>query len=124
MEDIQLASTHRLSARTTHSVELPNGPFITIVPHPSDIETCAKVIPLSASAAPDDTADSRSDKFHNNTNRIAALADATRPWAPWQTLSDFEYTESAVKGLLSEDVIKAQLRVINFLLAKSGPTGS
>ena len=30
-------------------------------------------------------------------------------WAPFRTLADFEYTETAVKGLLSEDLVNRQL---------------
>lgn len=33
----------------------------------------------------------------------------SRPWAPFRTLADFEYTETAVKGLLSKDLVDKQL---------------
>ncbi|KAJ3488350.1 hypothetical protein NLJ89_g11626 [Agrocybe chaxingu] len=35
------------------------------------------------------------------------------PWAPFCTLSDFEYTETAVTGLLSKKVVSKQLKGIN-----------
>ena len=37
----------------------------------------------------------------------------SRPWAPFNTLADFEYTETAVKGLLSEDLVNRQLAGFN-----------
>jgi hypothetical protein len=33
-----------------------------------------------------------------------------RPWAPFRTLPDFEYAESAVTGALSKDTVNLQLR--------------
>ena len=33
----------------------------------------------------------------------------SRPWAPFRSLADFEYTETAVKGLLSKDLVDKQL---------------
>lgn len=37
----------------------------------------------------------------------------SRPWAPFRTLADFEYTETAVKGLLSEELVNKQLAGFN-----------
>lgn len=37
----------------------------------------------------------------------------SRPWAPFKTLADFEYTETAVKGLLSKDLVNKQLAGFN-----------
>jgi len=36
----------------------------------------------------------------------------SRPWAPFRTLGDFEYTETAVIGQLSEDLVNRQLNGI------------
>jgi hypothetical protein len=36
-------------------------------------------------------------------------APENRPWAPFRTRTDFEYTETAVKGLLSKDLVDKQL---------------
>jgi hypothetical protein len=41
------------------------------------------------------------------------LAPESRPWAPFRTLADFEYTETAVKGLLSKDLVDKQLAGFN-----------
>jgi hypothetical protein len=40
-------------------------------------------------------------------------APQSRPWAPFRTLADFEYTETAVTGLLSEEVVNKQLAGFN-----------
>ncbi|KAK7020981.1 hypothetical protein R3P38DRAFT_3397478 [Favolaschia claudopus] len=42
--------------------------------------------------------------------RLENTLDAGRPWAPWNSLADFGYTESAVKGVLSKDIIDMQLK--------------
>jgi hypothetical protein len=36
-----------------------------------------------------------------------------RPWAPFKNLADFEYTETAVGGLLSKALVDKQLAGIN-----------
>jgi hypothetical protein len=33
----------------------------------------------------------------------------SRPWAPFRTRADFEYTETAIEGLLSENLVNKQL---------------
>ena len=40
-------------------------------------------------------------------------APESRPWAPFRTLADFEYTETAVKGLLSKNLVDKQLAGFN-----------
>ncbi|KAF8182254.1 hypothetical protein K438DRAFT_1975779 [Mycena galopus ATCC 62051] len=42
--------------------------------------------------------------------RIDNLLDAARPFAPWKTLSDFEYAESAVQGGLAPKFVDNQLK--------------
>jgi hypothetical protein len=36
-----------------------------------------------------------------------------QPWAPFETLADFEYTETAVQGLLSKKLVNKQLAGFN-----------
>ena len=36
-----------------------------------------------------------------------------RPWAPFQNLADFEYTETAVLGLLPKWIVNKQLAGLN-----------
>ena len=38
---------------------------------------------------------------------------AERPWAPFSSLADFEYTETAVNGLLSKKTVDKQLSGFN-----------
>ena len=53
------------------------------------------------------------DVFMNRTN-------AERPWAPFLTLADFEYTETAVNGLLSKKTVDKQLSGFNSTWAIGG----
>jgi hypothetical protein len=36
-----------------------------------------------------------------------------QPWAPFETLADFEYTETAIQGLLSKTLVNKQLAGLN-----------
>ncbi|KAK7029209.1 hypothetical protein R3P38DRAFT_3267043 [Favolaschia claudopus] len=51
-----------------------------------------------------------SDIAEVEARRLENTLDAGRPWAPWNSLADFGYTESAVKGVLSKDIIDMQLK--------------
>ena len=42
-----------------------------------------------------------------------------RPWAPFKNIADFEYTETAVLGLLPKWIINKQLAGINSTWAES-----
>ncbi len=78
---------------------LPNT-YIKIIPHPHSINTDVTIIPLVS----------------NNTSQAEKTfvpASESRPWAPFRTLADFEYTETAVTGLLSEDLVNKQLAGFN-----------
>ena len=37
-----------------------------------------------------------------------------RPWAPFQNLADFEYTDTAILGLLPKWIVNKQLAGLNF----------
>jgi hypothetical protein len=91
----------------TYTVALPDVPYITIAPHPKDIDTFGKIILLSGGGISLRSADEEST---SSNPCIAELANAARPWAPWVSLPDFEYAETAVKGVLSEEIINDQLR--------------
>ncbi|KAF7325233.1 hypothetical protein MKEN_00567800 [Mycena kentingensis (nom. inval.)] len=97
------------------SASLPDGPYLTIVPHPNDTAACAEIIPLDAAplSATTSTPAAVSASPPPDDPRLRLLADVARPWRPWPVLEDFEYTETAVQGTLSEAVIQAQLRGIN-----------
>ncbi|KAJ7204968.1 hypothetical protein GGX14DRAFT_397902 [Mycena pura] len=79
---------------------------ISIEPHPNDVDAHIEVISLSGASSTQNT----HRALPPARDRIRNLLVAARPFAPWATLSDFEYTETAVGGVLSEKVIKAQLR--------------
>ena len=49
----------------------------------------------------------------SQTAVVFAPIPESRPWAPFRTLADFEYTETAVKGLLSQDLVNKQLAGFN-----------
>lgn len=76
----------------------PQDEYIKIIPHPHSRDPAVKIIPLSTSF--DDTL-----AFQPKPSSC--------PWAPFKSLADFEYTETAVKGLLSKELVNAQLAGIN-----------
>lgn len=106
-----LASTSQMTTlETTGEHEYgPYGPhlpdtYIKIIPHPHSINTEATIVPLVS----------------NNTSSPSSRAEKTfvpapesRPWAPFRTLADFEYTETAVTGMLSGDLVNKQLAGFN-----------
>ena len=47
------------------------------------------------------------------TNNVFSGISAERPWAPFLSLADFEYTETAVNGLLSKKTVDKQLSGFN-----------
>jgi hypothetical protein len=86
-------------------VEGPNLPdeYIKVIPHPHSLDPTPMIIPLTLSPSPSLNASvpvfqPRSDPW---------------PWAPFQTLADFEYTETAIHGLLSKKLINKQLAGLN-----------
>lgn len=77
-------------------------------PHLPDIYI--KIIPHPHSTNPDLTIISLTTQNDNTGSPFAYVpTPECRPWAPFRTLADFEYTETAVKGLLSEDLVNRQL---------------
>ncbi len=86
-------------------VEGPNLPdkFIKIIPHPHSLDPTPTTIPLTLSPA----------LSINPSGPIFQPWLDPWPWAPFQTLGDFEYTETAIQGLLSKVLINKQLAGIN-----------
>ncbi len=78
--------------------------YIKIIPHPHSNNTDITIVPLSLSTG-----------SPASTLPVAAFLPVpeSRPWAPFRTLADFEYTETAVKGLLSKDLVDKQLAGFN-----------
>ena len=78
--------------------------YIKIIPHPHSADDTVTIIALGS----------------GNTLPSSSQAPTTfipsppsRPWAPFRTHADFEYTETAVKGLLSEELVNKQLAGFN-----------
>jgi hypothetical protein len=89
----------KLASGSPEKVYGPHLPdvYIKIIPHPHSSNP-ATIIPLTSNDA------SAMNFVPNHTSR---------PWAPFKTLADFEYTETAVKGLLSKDLVNKQLAGFN-----------
>lgn len=74
--------------------------YIKIVPHPHSPDPNIRIIPLST-------------QMSSEVAPVFQPKPNTCPWAPFKNLADFEYTETAVKGLLSKEVVNTQLAGIN-----------
>jgi hypothetical protein len=77
--------------------------FIKIIPHPHSVDPTPIILPLDSSLSPSIKA--KSPVFQPRSEPW--------PWAPFQTLADFEYTETAIQGLLSKKLVNKQLASIN-----------
>jgi len=82
-------------------MQLPNE-YIKIIPHPHSHDSTAKIIPIATSST-----------YESNTTPAFQPRPELRPWAPFANLSDFEFTEIAVKGLLSKASVDKLLKHIN-----------
>lgn len=82
----------------------PNLPqeYIKIIPHPHSPNSTIKIIALSTS---------NSVAHSEHTNYIPR--PEPRPWAPFENLADFEYTETAILGLLPKWIVNKQLAGFN-----------
>ncbi|KAJ7868913.1 hypothetical protein B0H14DRAFT_2572077 [Mycena olivaceomarginata] len=82
----------------------PQLPAVYIIskPHPNDHLAVVEVLSLSHPL--------RQQGDPTDRKRLDNLIDAARPYTPWCTMSDFEYTETAVQGLLKPKFIDTQLR--------------
>jgi hypothetical protein len=85
--------------------EGPNLPqeYIKIIPHSHSVNPTPIILPLDSSPSPSVKATSPSFQPRSEP----------WPWAPFQTLADFEYTETAIQGLLSKKIVNKQLAGIN-----------
>lgn len=87
----------------------PMRNFIEIIHHPHSGITDPTIIPLDSNEIVPSTAAAE-----------VPLEELQRPWAPFRTRADFEYTATAVAGGLSADIVDSQLNGIN----KSWSVGS
>jgi hypothetical protein len=78
--------------------------YIKIIPHPHSVDDTMTIMALeSGNMSPSSS----------QASTTFIPAPESRPWAPFRTRADFEYTETAVKGLLSKNLINKQLAGFN-----------
>ncbi|KAF8149987.1 hypothetical protein B0H34DRAFT_825948 [Crassisporium funariophilum] len=79
--------------------------YIKIVPHPHSPSRTTIIVPLN-----------------NSTPQVESPAYMPQPepypWAPFENLADFEYTETAILGLLPKWIVNKQLAGLNSTWAK------
>lgn len=95
-----LASLLHLDTASTISYgpSLPDI-YLKIVPHPHSANTEAQIIPLTGQCT----------SYKSSALHTYIPESVRKPWAPFRTLADFEYTETAVQGLLNKDLVNRQL---------------
>lgn len=87
------------SSTTTPALPETPSKFIKIINHPHSTSGASDpiIIPLDGTLG-------------NNLHALISLPRIEeKPWAPFRTWADFEYTETAVLGLLSKDIVNKQL---------------
>ncbi|KAJ7253263.1 hypothetical protein C8J57DRAFT_1660481 [Mycena rebaudengoi] len=94
LEEQELKQRQQLEPRCDE--ETASEHYIKIVhhPHTSKVPT---IVPLDAAFQ------------ESQKEAVLAELDARRPWYPFKTRADFEYTETALQGKLTSHVINAQL---------------
>src|SRR5215510_5754303 len=94
-----------LDAPADENIEMP-GPTLTslsikIIHHPDSGINEPTIIPLeSRDAIPHEPKD---------LDSVSIYQPPLKPWAPFRTREDFEYAETAIKGLLSKETVNMQL---------------
>ena len=78
--------------------------YIKIVPHPHSPDPTTRIIPLN---------NSKSNSASELASPVYMPQPELHPWAPFESLADFEYTETAIKGLLPKWIVDKQLAGIN-----------
>jgi hypothetical protein len=81
--------------------------YIKIVPHPNSSDPTTKIIALSTLTS----------GTHSECPAYMPQPEP-RPWAPFENLADFEYTETAILGLLPKWIVNKQLAGFNSNWAK------
>ncbi|KAJ7199478.1 hypothetical protein GGX14DRAFT_572859 [Mycena pura] len=117
-EDNQSEDANAASTVQSESVRAPvaqpggashfpsSGTYIIVEPHPKDRHSHRSVTTLSEATS---SAMSTAVGDHQHLDN---LLDAARPWAPWPTIHDFQYAETALHGLLKPEIIDKQLKGI------------
>jgi hypothetical protein len=71
--------------------------YLKIIPHPHSCDPTTQIILLTSS----------------KDTPAFQPKPSVRPWAPFKNLVDFKYTETAINGLLSKELVNMQLARIN-----------
>jgi hypothetical protein len=91
---------------TADEPPIPNPSiFIKVIQHPHSRVTEPTIIPLDSQTQQDASKQLEGSGFES--------VPSAKPWAPFRTRADFEYTATAVKGLLNKDIVNEQLRGMN-----------
>ena len=80
--------------------------YIKVIPHPHSPDPTMTIIPLSTGSI-----NSACQSSEYGTTYMPH--PEPRPWAPFQNLADFEYTETAILGLLPKWIVDKQLAGLN-----------
>jgi hypothetical protein len=104
-KDVEMGDPGPFPGPDEHAPEpaplLPSRNYIEILSHPDSGVRKSTIIPLdSHTPAPPEGPEN------------FLLEELQRPWAPFRTRADFEYTATAVVGGLSKEIIDLQLRGI------------
>ena len=83
--------------------------YIKIIPHPHSPNSSVQIIALNT----------LTPELCSNIPTYLPQPEP-RPWAPFESLADFEYTETAVLGLLPKWIIDKQLSGFHSNWAKGG----
>jgi hypothetical protein len=89
------------ASNTTPLAETPSK-FIKIINHPHSGISDPTIIPLEGTI-----------NIDSQASPTLLSKTGGRPWAPFRTRADFEYTETAVLGLLNKEIVNKQLNSIN-----------
>ncbi|EGO31125.1 hypothetical protein SERLADRAFT_432782 [Serpula lacrymans var. lacrymans S7.9] len=84
----------------TNVQQISSATFIQVVHHPQSGKHDPVIIPL-------DSVIPSADQGNHEAGLGSALE--IKPWAPFRNRADFEYAETAVKGLLSKAIVNTQL---------------
>ena len=76
--------------------------YIKIIPHPHSRDPTPKIIVLNTS----------NPASHSECPTYMPKPEP-HPWAPFENLADFEYTETAIMGLLPKWIVNKQLAGLN-----------
>jgi hypothetical protein len=78
--------------------------YIKVIPHPHSQNLATQIIALSTR--------NLNSATHSECSTYMPQPEP-RPWAPFENLADFEYTETAILGLLPKWIVNKQLAGFN-----------